>query len=147
MKFKRVSSMILAVLLFALSLASCEDTTVDPGEPDTSIDPPVSDNDVTDTDPVQEGLVLEMTDFDGAVLRVHGISKKRNFGYYSNDDIWVESDSPDPFYSSVYARMQDCLDEYNFSIAIPIPCVLGMIWPPMCPAAWTQSMLYVKNGN
>lgn len=42
MKVNRVLSMILAVLLFALPLASCDDTTVDPGAPDTSNDPPVS---------------------------------------------------------------------------------------------------------
>ena len=42
MKVNRVLSMILAVLLFALPLASCDDTTVDSGAPDTSNDPPVS---------------------------------------------------------------------------------------------------------
>ena len=117
MRVKRILSMFLSVLLLVLSLASCDNTTVAPGAPDTSDILAVSDSDEANTEPAQEGLVLGMTDFDGAVLRVHGISKNRNFGYYSNDDIWVESDRPDPFYSSVYARMQDCLDKYNFSIA------------------------------
>lgn len=120
MKAKRILALILAALFLLPVFVGCNETPDTPDNPDTPKDsdtPPVSDSTPTeDTDPVEEGLVLDVTDFGGTNLRIHGMSMERNYGYYSNDDIWVETDSADPFVSSVYKRMQDCINKYNFGI-------------------------------
>lgn len=115
MNAKRILALILTAILLGSSLVACNDN------PDTPDTPDVSDTDTPsstpeDTTPEDKGLVLDVTDFGGTNLRVHGMSMERNYGYYSNDDIWVESDSADPFASAVYKRMQDCINKYNFGV-------------------------------
>ena len=115
MNAKRILALILTAILLGSSLVACNDN------PDTPDTPDVSDTDTPsstpeDTTPEDKGLVLDVTDFGGTNLRVHGMSMERNYGYYSNDDVWVESDSADPFASAVYKRMQDCMNKYNFGV-------------------------------
>lgn len=130
MKFKRILSFILAILMFVPVFAAC-----DADEP--AVTPGVSDN--SDTSPTGEtippeenGLVLDKTNLEGAVLRIHGDDGSTSYGYYETGDIWKEEDSSDPFDASVYKRAQDCINKYNFSIvytnsANPLADVTSMV--------------------
>ena len=116
MNMKRILALILAALMLAPAFASCDKEN--PGTPDNPDTPAVSDSE-SDTDttaPEQTGLVLAKTDFDGASLRVHGVSPALSYGYYQTNEIWIETESPDPFESAVYKRVQDCINKYNFNI-------------------------------
>ena len=109
---KRILAMLLAVLMLVPVLAACTDDT--PDTPDTT---PSSDSKVEDTTvPEETGLTLDKTDFGGTNLRILGVSEDYNFGYYQTGDIWIETEQADPFERSVYIRLQDCINKYNFGV-------------------------------
>ena len=57
-----------------------------------------------------------MTDFEGARLRILGMSEKYGFGYYETDDIWVESTNGEQFNDAIFDRNLVCTDKYNFEV-------------------------------
>ena len=115
MTAKRILAGLLVMLMLVPVFCACN-----PDTPDTPDTPDVSGNTDTNPDdttaPEKQGLVLDVTDFDGATLRIYGISKDYAYGYYATDDIWIEADSSDPMEAAVYKRVQDCINKYNFNI-------------------------------
>lgn len=110
---KRILAMLLAVLMLVPVLAACTGDET-PDTPDTD---PASDTKVEDTTvPEETGLTLAKTDFGGTNLRVLGVSEEYNYGYYQTGDIWIETEQADPFERSVYIRLQDCINKYNFGV-------------------------------
>ena len=113
MTAKRILAGLLVMLMLVPVFCACN-----PDMPDTP-DVPGSDSDTNPEDttpPEDKGLVLDVTDFDGATLRIYGLSKDYAYGYYATDDIWIEADSSDPMEAAVYKRVQDCINKYNFNI-------------------------------
>lgn len=93
MTAKRILAGLLVMLMLVPVFCACN-----PDMPDTP-DVPGSDSDPNPEDttpPEEQGLVLDVTDFDGAALRIYGLSKDYAYGYYATDDIWIEADSSDP---------------------------------------------------
>jgi len=115
MNIKRILALALAALMMIPALAACNEET--PDDPFLTDPSDISDSAPDDTVPEETGLVLGKTDFGGAVLRVISVDESYNFGYYVTDDIWIEEDSSDPFEASVYKRLQDCKEKYNFTVS------------------------------
>lgn len=154
MNMKRILAMLLAVLMMVPVLAACQPD--DPEVPDDTT--PTSDSKVDDTTvPEETGLTLDKTDFGGANLRILGLSEDYNFGYYQTGDIWIETEQADPFENSVYKRLQDCINNYNFGVeysssTAPINDVASLVSGGLDQydvvfAQWNQAWPGAKAGN
>lgn len=112
MRHRQISAAFLAACMLLPALTACAEE-IEPENPaDTSGG--VTEAAPEETTAAQEKLVLAMTDFEGAKLRILGMSEKYGFGYYETDDIWVESTNGEQFNDAIFDRNLACTDKYNF---------------------------------